>query len=456
MKIAIIGGGGIRTPMLIDALIQRQMIQVGQRLISRITLMDLKADRLEVVLGMTKYLRDRLGGDILLEATTDLYAALEDADFIITTMRAGFEAGRIVDERVALENGCIGQETTGPGGFAMAVRSIPEVLHVAQVASEIAPRAWILNFTNPSGIITQALHDAGFDKVVGICDSADTVHRRVASLINIPYDEIESHVFGLNHCSLTMRMAHNNEDITSRLLSSSTIHKGLFAIFKHKDILALGGLPNEYLYYYLYPRTAFQEIADQEKTRGESIAEMNKKFFTTARREKFLTDPGATLALHKRILHSRHDSYMKYAWEQTEQGTRPAAETEQEGEGYAGVALDFIEAMTSNRPVPIALNYPPGKPVGGLSAHEVVEVTCKVSRKKIEPLLPAQVPPPLEKLIRQVKIYETLTCQAVRQKSRMLALWALQANPLVKQASLARKLLDGYTEGHGGIFKELE
>ena len=455
MKLALIGGGGIRTPLFIDSLIQRQMVQLGQQLIGRVTLMDIQADRLAVTLNASKFLRDRLGSDLLLEATTDLPSALEDADFIITTLRVGFEAGRVIDERVSLENGCIGQETTGPGGFAMAMRSIPEVLNVARVASQIAPKAWIINFTNPSGIVSQALHDAGYDRVVGICDSADALHNKVASSINLPPSELETQVFGLNHCSLTQKMIHDGQDITPRLLSSSSVHKKVFAIFKPRDILGLGGLPNEYLYYYLYPKQAFNEMVGQDKTRGEKIEEMNRKFFTNAHRSKYRNDPGAVLALHKRILHSRHESYMKYAWENTEFGLRPAQEEENEGEGYAGVALDFMEAVTSNKPVNMALNVPAGSPVLGLGAHEIVECTCKVSRKKIEPVLPAEISPKLHKLIHQVKVFETLTCQAARQKSRKLALWALEANPLVQSASVAKKLLDGFTERHGGVFEEL-
>lgn len=457
MKLAIIGGGGIRTPMLIEALLQRQMIQLGQNIIGRITLMDVQADRLAVTLRMSKYLRDRLGAeDVILEASTDLRSTLDQADFIITTMRVGFEAGRVIDEKVPLANGCIGQETVGAGGFAMAMRTIPEMMKVARMAQEMCPKAWIINFTNPAGINAQALHDAGFERVVGICDSADSLHHRVANTIDVPMDDIQTRVFGLNHCSLTLRMIHNGEDIAPRLLSSSTVHDKLFGIFNHKDILGLGGLPNEYLYYYLYSHKAFKEIAQEEKTRGESIEELNNKFFTTAHRSKYRKDPGAVMALHKRVIHSRHSSYMDYAWEDTDLGERPQFDEEAEGEGYAGVALDFIEAVTSTKPVEMVLNVPPGVQIAGLSAHEIVEVSCKVNRRKIEPILPKEVPPKLEKLIRELKVYETLTCQAARQKSKKLAIWALEANPLVKSAAKAKKIFAGFVEQHGGVFTEFK
>lgn len=456
MKLAIIGGGGIRTPMLVDSLFQRQMVQLGQKIISRLTLMDVQADRLAVVLSMSKFLRDRLGSDVLLEATTDLRAALEDADFIITTMRVGFEPGRVIDERVALDNGVIGQETVGAGGFAMAMRSIPEVLKVAEIAKEVAPKAWLINFTNPAGIIAQALHDMGYDRVVGICDSADSLHRRVASIIGTPADEMKSRVFGLNHCSLTTKVLQNGDDVTARVQSSRNVQKNLLGIFNAKDVLALGGLPNEYLYYYLYPKKAYEDIISEPKSRGESIVEMNQKFFTLATRPKYHKDPGAVLALHKRILHARHSSYMNYAWEDTEIGNRPDYEEEEGGEGYAGVALDFIEAVTSNKSVDLVLNVPAGKPIAGMGAHEVVETSCKVSRKAIQPILPKEVPDNFARLIRRLKSYETLTTQAVRQKSKKLALWALEANPLVKSAAKGSKILKGYTELHGGIFEELE
>ncbi len=455
MKLAIIGGGGIRTPLLIESLFQRQMIQLGQKIISRVTLMDVQPDRLAVVLSMAKFLRDRLGSDVLLEATTDLRAAVEDSNFIITTMRVGFENGRVIDEKVPLENGLIGQETVGAGGFAMAMRSIPEVLKVAKTAKELAPKSWLINFTNPAGIITQALHDMGYNKVVGICDSADSLHRRVASIISVPLDEMESRVFGLNHCSLTLRLFQNGDDITSRVLSSRNVHKNLLAIFNPKDLFGIGGLPNEYLYYYLYPKIAYEELAEKEKSRGEAIVQMNRKFYTTASRPKYRKDTGAVMAIHKRILHSRHSSYMNSAWEETELGTRPDFEEDEGGEGYAGIALDFIEAVTSNKAVNLVLNVPAGEPIAGLSAHEVVETSCKVNRKAIKPILPKEVPDKFTRLIKRLKMYETLTTQAARQGSKKGALWALEMNPLVKSASKARKILAGYTELHGGIFKEL-
>lgn len=457
MKLAIIGGGGIRTPMLVEALLERQMLQLGQNIIGRITLMDVQADRLAVTLTMSKFLRNRLGSeDVILEASTDLRSALDQADFIITTMRVGFEAGRVIDEKIPLSHGCIGQETVGAGGFAMAIRTIPEMMKVAQMAQEMCPKAWIINFTNPAGIIAQAIHDAGHKRIVGICDSADSLHHRVANTIDVPIDDIETQVFGLNHCSLTVRMTQNGKDITSRLLSSSTIHNKLFGLFNHKDILGLGGLPNEYLYYYLYPRKAFKEISEKEKTRGEHIEELNNRFFTSAHRSKYRKDPGAVLALHRRIIHSRHNSYMDYAWEDTEQGERPQFDEEVEGEGYAGVALDFIEAVTSTKPVNMVLNIPPGQLIAGLSAHEVIEVTCRVNRRKIEPILPKEVPQKLTKLIRNLKVYETLTCQASRQKSKKLAHRALEANPLVQSGSKAKKIFAGFVEHHGGVFKEFK
>lgn len=456
MKLTIIGGGGIRTPLFIDLLAHRQMFKVGQRLIDRVTLMDIQPERLEVILKLSEYLKNRIGGDFTLDGTTDLATACEDADFIITTMRVGFEQGRVIDENVAMENQVIGQETTGPGGFAMAMRSIPEALNVAQTAREICPKAWIINFTNPAGIVSQAVHDAGYDKVVGVCDCSDSLHMRIARSLDESPENLDTQVFGLNHCSLTTRFKKNGEDILPYLLSDDTIFQKHFPIFQKEDLLKFGGLPNEYLYYYLYPKKAFSQMSASSVGRGESILEMNRKYFESAKKPKFKKDIGALFALHNRTMHQRHSSYMDYAWENTKSGQRPKNADEEEAEGYAGVAMDFMEAVTSNKQHTLVLNVPPKAPIAGLSAHEVVEVTCKVSRKGVKPVLPETVPEPFADLIRRVKVYESLTCQAVRQKSKKLALWALEANPLVGSKAKAKSLLEGYTKGHGGIFEELK
>jgi alpha-galactosidase/6-phospho-beta-glucosidase family protein len=455
MKLVIVGGGGIRTPMLVDLIMQREMLRIGQKLIDRVTLMDVQPERLAVVLALANYLRDVNGSELAFEATTDLNAALEDADFIVTTIRPGFEQGRIYDEKVAIENGCIGQETTGPGGFAMAMRSIPEVLKVAEIAAKQAPKSWLLNFTNPSGIVTQALYDAGYTRVVGICDSADSLHGRVASTIEEPHSELKSQVFGLNHCSATLKMTLRGEDVTSRLMSDDRILSRHLAIFDHKDILGLGGLPNEYLYYYLYPKKALAQLQGKKSMRAEKIKVLNDKFFARAVKPEFRKDPGALLAFHQRTILARHSSYMDYAWKDTDHKSRPIQDEELGGEGYAGVALDFMEAVNETKPVELAMNVPAGRPIAGLAAREVVETTCKINRKKIEPILPEQVPERLADLIRQMKTFENLTCMAARQKSRRLALWALEANPLVRFRSKAEKLLAGYTKAHGGVFEEL-
>ncbi len=457
MKLVIVGGGGIRTPLFIESLLKRQAD--SENLITHVTLHDLQAERLEVIETMARHLIGQLDSTLTIETTTDLDYALVDADFVVTTLRAGFEKGRILDEKVAIQNGCIGQETVGAGGFAMAMRSIPAVLNVAKKLAKASPNAWIINFTNPSGIITQALHDAGFSKSIGICDSADTIARSASQFYKVPEKEVDLKVYGLNHCSFAERVFFGRQDKTSDILADDGFMDSVMALYDKEELRAFNALPNEYLYYYFYAKQAFEKIAAEKQTRGEIVLALHKRFFEGARSGGRLRGGQELFDLQAKLLSERKDSYMEYAWEDTDQTTRSEAArgggAESESEGYAGVALSFIHALRADKPRRLVINYPNGGAIDFFSHHDVAELTFEISSSEIKPLPVFNMPPKIEMLLKELKLYENLSCQACRTLSRRSALLALEVNPLVESREMAAALLDDYAKAHGGTIKDI-
>ena len=197
MKLTLIGGGGVRSPLFVNSTLKR-----AERLrLDELCLMDVDADKLAIIGNVCQMVARARNSPVRITTTTDARQAITGADYVVTSIRVGNEMGRINDERIALRHGVLGQETTGPGGFAMALRSIPAILGYAALIEELSPQAWMFNFTNPAGLVTQALRDAGFERSVGICDGANEAQHAVASYLDRPLDAVQHEMYGLNHLS---------------------------------------------------------------------------------------------------------------------------------------------------------------------------------------------------------------------------------------------------------------
>src|ERR1700704_964042 len=217
-KVCIIGGGGVRTPLLVHGLLQSQEILK----INELVLFDVSHERAEVMAALGRQIASNLGVDIRLTTTTSLEQAVEASSFVLSSVRVGGMAARARDERIAIEEGLAGQETTGPGGVAMALRTLPVALAHARVVERLAPQAWFINFTNPAGLITQALSQHTRLKVVGICDTPAELLHRIAHVLAIPPAELRCDYAGLNHLGWVRRVLKGDEDFTARLLSDET------------------------------------------------------------------------------------------------------------------------------------------------------------------------------------------------------------------------------------------
>jgi len=450
MKLALIGGGSVRSPEFV-----RGALAFARDLdLQELWLMDIEPARLDAMVPLCEEIVRQAGEPFQIRRTTALDDALRDASIIVTTIRVGFERGRVLDERVALRLGVLGQETTGPGGFAMAMRNVPALIEVAQRAEVLAPRAWTFNFTNPAGLVAQALHAAGFPRVIGICDSANTAQYDVARWLKRPVDSVKTEVFGLNHLSWTRSARVDGRNVLPELLADDAfIQDTHLRFFGPELVRRIGMFLNEYLFYYYFRDIAVQRIQAEELTRGEEIEMLNRELFP-ALRELAPTEALRTYDAYNR---RRSASYMAYAESDAAlreerlhptEHTRSMHHAQAEVGGYAGVALRAGLALTQDRPLRIALNVPNGGAIDGMAPDDVVEVTCHVDGRGVHPVSIGAVPEGPYLLMRSVKHYERLAVEAILTRDRELAVEALAAHPLVGSYALATQLVTGYLDAH--------
>jgi 6-phospho-beta-glucosidase len=441
MKLALIGGGGVRAPEFVRG----ALVFAGALDLQELWLMDTDPARLDVIAPLCNEIVRQAGFPFQSYQTNKLDDALRDATVIVTTIRVGGERGRVIDERVALRHNVLGQETTGAGGFSMAMRSIPALLDVATQAEALAPKAWTFNFTNPAGLVAQALHDAGFRRIVGICDSANTGQHEVARYLGIPVDQVKAEVFGLNHLSWMRKALVKGVNVLPALLNNDDFVQSTYLRFFDIELVRrMGMFLNEYLYYYYYRDEAVKRIQEEEKTRGEEVERLNKELFESLKG----CSPAEALRLYDAYNRRRSSTYMTYAEPKTPEKDLTGGHSEHEVGGYAGVALRAALALSRDRPLRIALNVPNENATSGMQSDDVVEISCEVDGRGIRPVPIESVPEDAYLLMRAVKRYERLASQAILNRDRTLAIESLFAHPLIGSYSLARTLVDEYLEAN--------
>lgn len=451
MKIAVIGGAGVRSVIFINGLLKRYR----KLHIDEVALYDIQAEKLAIIEKLCRHVVSRNGETLKVYAVSDPVEALTGADYVVTTLRVGGDHSRVVDEQIALRHGVIGQETTGVGGFSMAVRTIPVLLEYCELIRKVAPQAWIFNFTNPSGLVTQALRSAGYDRIIGICDAPSSTKFRMARDLGVEEDDLYVHFYGLNHLSWIDSVKMKGEEILPRLLADDSFLAGVqeFSMFDPDLLRMLGYLPNEYLYYYYHREKALANILKSGVARGKVIEEVNRQMMEELKAMDMDADPEGALQTFLYYMQVRENSYMS-----VESGIakRPLLERGQlevpNGMGYAGVMLDCIEGMQSKEGKYLVLSVENNGSIPGLDEHDVVEITCKVSQDGIRPAGVTDVPEDCYLLIRLIKMYEKLTVEAVRTKSKETAVRALTLHPLINSYSLAKELVDCYDSAYEGIF----
>jgi 6-phospho-beta-glucosidase len=259
MKLAVLGGGGVRSPFL-----AKSIIYGAERIgLKNVVFMDNNEEKLNSFGLLAKNIANRMNPNIDFKLTSDAKEAVKGADFIITTLRVGEDAGRVIDERVALDLGVLGQETTGAGGFSMALRSIPALRDYCELIKKYSKKdALIFNFTNPSGLVTQALRTEGYDNVYGICDAPSGFKIQLEQMYNVKSEDLSFTCFGLNHLSWFKDIKLHGKDISVEIANDDKLYKNTEMHIFDKDLVALSNnyLLNEYLYFYYYREKAVDSI----------------------------------------------------------------------------------------------------------------------------------------------------------------------------------------------------
>ncbi len=444
MKLTIIGSG-VRTPLAIPPILRRAD-SIG---LQELCLMDIDAEKLGIFSVLARDVARRSGSPLRITSTTDARAALEGAQFVITTIRVGNDYGRVLDERIALRHGVLGQETTGAGGFAMAMRSIPAILGYAELLESCSPGAWIMNFTNPAGLVTQALRDRGFSRTVGICDSADGARSAVARWLKIDKSILRAEVFGLNHLSWARSVTCNGEELLTPLLSNSEFRAStLLRLFEPALLKRMGLWFNEYLFYWYYSKQALEALRSQELSRGEAILEWNRDLLSRLSKVDLEIDTKTAWLHYNAYIQRRIGTYMQYGEHDEESGQAESPLHTDDEEGYMGVALDTIVSLTTGKPLYTSLNIPNEGAITCMKPDDVVEISCLVDRSGVHPLPIGDIPESQELLMRTVKLYERLAIEAIFTRSRAVAAEALMVHPLIYSYPLAKTLVDEYIQAH--------
>ncbi|WP_350348199.1 6-phospho-beta-glucosidase [Agromyces sp. G08B096] len=433
MKLTIIGGGGFRVPQVFEAVAADD----APVRIDELVLYDVSASRLDTIGAIVSRLAQERRHAPVITTTTDLEEALTGADFVFSAVRIGGTRGRVLDERTALELGVLGQETVGPGGLAYALRTVPFMTRLAETIRRVAPEAWVINFTNPAGIVTEAMQRVLGDRVVGICDTPIGLMRRAAAAAGSAPGEIAFDYVGLNHLGWLRSLTAGGRELLPGLLESDaslqTIEEARLMGFDW--VRAIGALPNEYLYYYYFTREATARIRAAASTRGEFIDRQQSTFYGAPG-----DDPLATWLTAR---HEREASYMAESRAEDEE----RHESDVDGGGYHQVALDLMAALASGRSATMILNVRNNALVPQLPEDAVVEVGCVVDADGVHPWPIAPVTGEMLGLVSQVKSAERLVIGAVHERSRQLAWRAFAAHPLVDSVAVARSLVDRYTQG---------
>jgi 6-phospho-beta-glucosidase len=402
MKLAVIGAGSTYTPELVSKV-------TGLEAIDELALHDVDAARLEVVGALARRMLDRAGYRGGLVRTGDLDAALDGASFVLVQIRVGGQAARLQDETIPLRCGCIGQETTGAGGFAKAVRTVPVVLELAErVVERAAPGAWIVDFTNPVGIVTRALQDAGH-RAVGLCNVAIGFQRSIARRLDVAPERVMIDQVGLNHLTWIRAVRLDGTDVLPDLLAAHGDDLAEEVGLPRRLLEDLGAVPSYYLhYFYAHDRV----LAEQRRgvPRAQEVAEIERELLALYRDETLDTKP--------ELLDRRGGAY------------------------YSEAAMGLVGSLISGDGAVHVVDTRNHGTLAGLADDDVVEVPARVDANGPVPVSQAPLAPELLGLVQHVAAYERLTVEAALTGDPVVARKALLAHPLIGQIDMVDGLLD--------------
>ena len=413
VKIAVVGGGSTYTPELIEGFhVRRDRLPVDE-----LVLQDIDDERLEVVGGLARRILEKHDWPGRLLTTKDLDSALDGASYVIVQLRVGGQAARLVDETLPLEFGCIGQETTGPGGFAKALRTVPVVLDIAERTERRGARgAWLVDFTNPVGIVMQALLDHGH-RAVGLCNSAMGFQRRFAHMLDVAPERVRLDHVGLNHLTWERAVVVEGEDRLPQLIATSAAEIARDIGIPEGLIHLLGAVPSYYLrYYYSTDEVLREQVSGAKMSRAEEV-----------------------MAIERGLLEMYKDPNL---------AEKPALLEKRGGAYYSEAAAQLIASLHDGAGDTQVVDIRNDGALPDLPDDAVVEIPARIDgdgarAERLEPMRPEMLG-----LVQQVKAYERLAVQAAVDGDRDAALKALLANPLVARYNVARPLLDALLDAN--------
>jgi 6-phospho-beta-glucosidase len=427
VRVAILGGGGFRVPLIHDALMSSGLD------IDEIVLQDVSAARLEVISAVLR------GDGPPIKTTGDLDGALDGADLIFSAVRVGGLSGRVRDERTALALGVLGQETVGAGGLSYALRGVPVAHHIAQRVADLAPAAWVISMTNPAGIITEVMASTLGGRVIGVCDSPIALVRRTCVAVGVDpgpslgavTERVAVDYLGLNHLGWLRGLFVDGADVLPRLIADPTALQTMEEgkLFGTDLIRALGALPNEYLYWYYGAREALQGVLAAGRTRGEHVRAQQEAFYAAA-----AGDPAGARALWRAANEERNRSYFA----ELRDGER--AERDVVAGGYESIAVALADALTGGPPATLVLNVANRATVAGLPPDAVIEIACRVDADGPVPLPVAAPSMHQLGLMSLVKSSEQAAIEAALTGSLDAAVRAFALHPLVGSLEAASAL----------------
>jgi len=411
MKVAVIGGGSTYTPELVEGFGLRQ----GVLPVEELVLHDIDQHRLDVVGGLAERILRKLEFPGKLSTTTDREAAIEGADFVLVQLRIGGLAARLTDETIPPKFGLIGQETTGAGGFAKALRTVPVVLEIAEDTARLgAPGAWLLDFTNPAGLVTQGLIDHGH-RAIGLCNIPIGFQRELAKQLGVEPERVQLEHVGLNHLSWERKVLVDGEDRLPGLIDTYSDQLGEEVDLPGELVRLNRALPSYYLrYFYLTSDVVAKQAT--EKSRAREVMEIEAGLL------EMYADPA--LDVKPKLLEQRGGAF------------------------YSEAAAMLLESLATDRGDTQVVNVRNDGAIPNVDADAVVEVPCRIDAAGAHPLPQRPLPPDMLGLVEEVKAYERLTIAAALSGDRDTAVRALMANPLVRSFDTARPLLDALLEAH--------
>lgn len=421
LKIAVIGGGSSYTPELVEGLINGY----GEMPIAEIWLVDIEAGKrkLDIVGNLAKRMVHKAGLPIQVHLTLNRREAIKDADFVSTQMRVGMLEARKLDEHIPIQHGVIGQETTGPGGMFKALRTIPVILDICRDIEELAPHAWMLNFTNPAGMITEAVQKYSRVRTIGLCNSPINFKKSLAAAYDVPEEKVLPEFVGINHLHWVTSALVNGKEVLPELLAGEggeyTASNVPTFGWDPEFLQSLAAVPTYYLKYFYMQNEMFAEMKEslrQNGTRADIVSRVEKELFELYEDE--------TLEEKPKQLEQRGGAY------------------------YSEAAVRLMQSLYLGRNDIQTLNVANGGIYNFLPEDASIEVNCVVTSGGPIPLVPGHVPPHIKGLLHAVKTYESLTIEAAVTGNRELALQALVHHPLVPSVSTAKILLDEMLEAH--------